>query len=226
MKRSHKILCLLGLSISSIAQSNAAIINITSRGANIPIITSAGDIIADGSLAVAGTFSDFSSIENQLRTDSLTNIATLINNPTQFNAIGDFSSAAGSGAGNIIFTSGLGSNGFLSSTISDVTNAHIPQGSQFYLLAFNSDTLATSTEFGIYTSSLWVMPLDQGDLTTINLATQNITNTPDDVIRGSFDGAALRLEAVPEPSAAILLAKGLSAAAEAREAQQTSAPFF
>lgn len=79
-------------------------------------------------------------------------------------------------------------------------------GDQLYIWVFNASSGAVASAWGIFSSSLWFVPQNDGDSATLS------TGTVDQVIRGSSLATKgnFALAATPEPGSGMLAAAGVA----------------
>ncbi len=198
----------LAIAIFSLAGAlNAAQVNNGNAAIGNGVGLLNGTLDPVGSLIRIGTFTGLNA----------TQIRALQFNPTALNAAFTEFGITTIGAGNPFGTNPPTAGYWSASTINNTT-ATAFVGQQIYYWIFNASTLATSTQYGVFTApgnTNWVFPADvpTPGITTTDLS--NVPNTTAGIVIGSFGtGSAFgfpeyNLAAVPEPSTYALALVGV-----------------
>lgn len=178
MKNSRKLLFTLIASLFALHSEGAVTVNVISNSNTGNYLDLNGGLLTNSSVYSYGfldeTAYDGLSVAEQLDYTSVSNV---------FSELGN----------GVIPTSGeIFSSGNSHSIPTPPTE---PQpGSNLYMWVFNDPTASSATAWGLFGSSSWVMPNDQG---TVSLTSSLIDN----IVFGSSSGDDFKLQAVPEPSA-------------------------
>ena len=199
--KKFKILIALLAAVSGLSLNAAINVVTVANSATKVFNDSSGSLLSANSIVRVGLF------------DTSGGNLDIIRNSTSFAELDALFSPLGEGAaGGGSPTVQINANGDLQGSIMNIDLSYAAQGSQIYMWAWNQDNtvVGPDTEWAIVTNALWTIPPDN---TARSLVLTQVTNSPDDVLRGSFGNNAIQLEqlsleAVPEPSTYALMCLG------------------
>jgi hypothetical protein len=199
----HTLLPVL-ITLFAVGQARATVTITVNSNGGPKYVTSTGTDLALGNVVRVGTF-DISGGTGLLTSSNDFAALNAIFTPlAEGRANGGTATGANISPQNVSINN-TGTTGNVFSQITGVAGNYIPQGTQLYVWVFNNSNPAAASEWGIFSSTnvLWDFPPDLGSATLSS-------GTADVVYRGTLQGGALRLAAIPEPSSFALLALGLA----------------
>jgi len=164
-------------------------------------VTSSGATLPVGSIVRLGFFDDPTGNNSIITSSNLAAINAI------FQPLGTEAGNPAFGSGSLTINAAgiIGSQTITGVQVDPNPLNGVPTGTQLFLWVFNAPTAASASEWGIFAANdtSWLAPANS--LANISLGTFQLDD-PSEILTGQLSGDQLRLEAVPEPSAAILLA--------------------
>jgi hypothetical protein len=193
---------------------SASNITLTSLSGQPRFVSTAGDRLPIGSMVRIGFFSNLEDDRPTVQTATVPTVENLLSEiGTQASTAGSGNNSDGNGSA---INDPFGSRGDVSVQVQNVNvaapyapatytdgggNSH---DTQWAAIVYNHPDPANATEFGIFTSTVWLVPPSSLDAAT--LATGDII----EALRGFIAGGALHLEPIPEPSGISLIAASVA----------------